>query len=45
MEYGLHRCQTNYLVFPLCIDEGYIMFLIYLDDIVITGNDLKALID
>jgi hypothetical protein len=37
MDFGLHRCQMDHLVFNLHIDAGYIL-VVYVDDIVITGG-------
>ena len=43
MEFGLQRCQTNHLVFHLHISAGYILLLVYVDDNVITGDDLGGI--
>lgn len=41
LEFGLHRCQTDHSVFHLHTDAGYgyNILVVYVDDIVITGND------
>jgi hypothetical protein len=39
MEFGLHRCQTDHSVFHLHMSAGYILLVVYVDDIVITGDD------
>jgi hypothetical protein len=39
MEFGLQRCQTDHLLFHLHTSAGYILLLVYVDDIVITGDD------
>lgn len=38
MDFGLHCCQMDHLVFHLHIDARYVLF-VYVDDIVITGDD------
>lgn len=39
LEFGLQICQTGHSVFHLHTSVGYNLFLIYVDDIVITGDD------
>jgi hypothetical protein len=39
MDFGLHRCQTDHSVFHLHTIVGYIILVVYVDDIVITGSD------
>lgn len=39
LEFGLHRCQTDHSVFHLHTDAVNKWILVYVDDIVITGND------
>jgi hypothetical protein len=39
IEFGLQRCQTDHLVFHLHTSAGYILLVVYVDDIVITGDD------
>ena len=39
MEFGLQRCQTDHSVFHLHTSAGYILLVVYVDDIVITGDD------
>jgi len=44
MDFGLHRCQTNHSVFHLHIVVGYVILVVYVDDIVITGSDSSRII-
>jgi hypothetical protein len=39
LEFGLQRCQADHLVFHLHTRAGYILLVVYVDDIVITGDD------
>jgi hypothetical protein len=39
LEFGLQRCQTDHSVFHLHTSAGYILLVVYVDDIVITGDD------
>jgi hypothetical protein len=39
MEFGLKRYQTDHLVFHLHTSAGYILLVVYVDDIVIIGDD------
>jgi hypothetical protein len=39
MEFGLQHCQTDHSVFHLHTSAGYILLVVYVDDIVITGDD------
>jgi hypothetical protein len=40
MEFGLKRYQIDHLVFHLHTSAGYILLVVYVDDIVIIGDDL-----
>lgn len=44
MDFGLHQCQTDHLVFHLHIVARYIILLVYVDDIVITRRDFGRII-
>jgi hypothetical protein len=39
MEFGLQRIQTDHSVFHLHMSVGYNLFVVYVDDIMITGDD------
>ena len=41
MEFGPHHCQTDHYrsVFHLLTSAGYILLVVCVDDIVITGDD------
>jgi hypothetical protein len=39
LKFGLQRCQTDHSVFHLHTSAGYILLVVYIDDIVITGDD------
>jgi hypothetical protein len=39
MEFGLQHCQTDHSVFHLHTSVGYILLVVYVDDIVIIGDD------
>jgi hypothetical protein len=39
MEFGIQCCQTDHSVFHLHISAGYILLVVYVDDIVIAGDD------
>jgi hypothetical protein len=43
MEFGLQHCQTNHSVFHLHTSVGYILLEVYVDDIVITGDDSRGI--
>jgi ribosomal protein L13 len=44
MDFGLHRCQTDHSVFHLHTVVGYIIPIVNVDDIVITGSDYGGII-
>jgi hypothetical protein len=37
--FGLHRCQTDHSVFHLHTSVSYILLVVHVDDIAITGHD------
>ena len=39
LEFGLQRCETDHSVFHLHSSAGYILLVVYVNDIVITGDD------
>ena len=43
LEFGLLRCQTDHSVFHRQTDAGYVLLVVYVDDIVITGNDSEGI--
>jgi hypothetical protein len=43
MEFGLQRCQTNHSIFHLHTSAGYILLVVYVDDIVIIGDDSRGI--
>jgi hypothetical protein len=43
MEFGLQRWQTDHSVFHLHTSVGYILLVVYVDDIVITGDDSRGI--
>jgi len=43
LKFGLQRCQTDHSVFHLHTSAGYIFLVVYVDDIVITGDDSEGI--
>jgi hypothetical protein len=43
LQFGLQRCQTNNSIFHLHAGASYIRLVVYVDDIVITGNYSKGI--
>ncbi|XP_022891851.1 sodium/hydrogen exchanger 7-like [Olea europaea var. sylvestris] len=43
LKFGLQRCQTDYSVFHLQTGAGHIILVVYVDDIVITGDDANGI--
>jgi hypothetical protein len=41
MEFGLLRCRIDHSVFHLLSDAGYLLLVVYVDDIEITGDDWR----
>ncbi len=39
MEFGLLECQIDHSVFHLHTNAGYFLLVLYVDDLVITGDD------
>lgn len=39
LEFGVYRCQTDHSIFHLHTDAGYIILMVYVDNIVITENN------
>jgi hypothetical protein len=43
LEFGLQRCLTDHSVFHSHTSAGYILFVVYVDDIVFVGYDLGGI--
>ena len=43
MEFGLNRCRVDHSVFYTCSKQGKIWLLVYVDDIIITGDDTQGI--
>ena len=43
MEFGLNRCGVDHSVFYKCSKQGKIWLLVYVDDIIITGDDTQGI--
>ena len=39
LKFGLQRCQSDHFVFSHTSKRGKIMLIVYVDDIIITGDD------
>jgi hypothetical protein len=39
LEFGVYRCQINHSIFHLLTNAGYILLMVYVDNIVITENN------
>ena len=42
-KFGLQKNKSNYSVFYRYSQEGIILLVVYVDDIVITGNDMTSI--
>lgn len=45
MDFGLHRCQADHTTIHLLAAAGYIILVVYVDDIKITGSDSGGIIE
>lgn len=45
MDFGLHYCQTDHSVFYLNTDVGYLLIIVYIDEIIITRDDYLGILD
>jgi hypothetical protein len=43
LEFGLQRCEIDHSVFHLHSSASYILLVVYVDDIVITGDDSRGI--
>jgi hypothetical protein len=43
MEFGAQHCQTDHSMFHLHTIASYILLVVYVDDIVITSDDLGSI--
>jgi hypothetical protein len=44
LEFGLQKCQTNRSLFHLHTSAGYILLVVYVNDIVIIKDDLGGIV-
>ena len=45
LKFGLRRCHSNHSVFSLTYTRGKILLIVYVDDIIIIGDDKKGVDD
>ena len=43
LKFGLRRCQFDHYVFSLTSARGKILFIVYVNDIIIASNDKKSI--
>ena len=43
LRFGMHRSQADHSVFSLTSDRGKVLLIVYVDDIIITGNDQRGI--
>ena len=41
--FGMRRCHSDHSVFSLTSDRGKVLLIVYVDDIIITGDDQKGI--
>ena len=44
MEFGLNRCGVDHSVFYKCSKQSKIWLLVYIDDIIIIGDDTQGIV-
>ena len=44
LKFGLRRCHSDHSVFSHTSARGKILLIVYIDDIIITGDDKKVII-
>ena len=42
-QFGMNRCESDHSVFTKCSSNKYIYLVVYVDDIVITGDDFEGI--
>ena len=45
LKFGLRRCHSDHSVFSYTFDRGKILLIVYVDDIIITGDDKQSIDD
>src|SRR5258707_13654314 len=45
LRFGMKRCHSDHSVFSLASDQGRILLIVYVDDIIITGDNKKGIDD
>ena len=45
LKFGLRRCHSDHSVFSHTSDRGKILLIVYIDDIIITGDDKQDIDD
>ena len=45
LKFGLRRCHSDHSVFSYTSDRGKILLIVYVDDIIITGDDKQRIND
>lgn len=43
LEFGMARCQINHSVFYIHEGDKWVLLVVYVDDIILTSNDLKGI--
>ena len=41
--FGMHRCSVDHSVFSMSSSKGCVILLVYVDDIIVTGNDVEGI--
>ena len=45
LKFGLRRCHSDHSVFSHTFDRGKILLIVYVDDIIIIGDDKQGIDD
>ena len=43
LQFGMRHCHSDHSVFPLTSDRGKVLLIVYVYDIIITGDDKKSI--